>query len=222
MKPLAIVAKILLVIAIPVFIVTLSIRLLINPFYPQIEYNLPGFPPDSYGFTPQERLHWATISFNFIWSNNDIEYFNQFKLADGAPLYNDRELSHMHDVKVLADEMVIVMEAVTVLLILSGLFAWRVKALKAYFIALSRGGWLMLGIVALILLGTAFAFNWLFTEFHRIFFTGNSWLFYYSDTFIRLFPIQFWQDLFIVIGVACTILGLIFGFGGRTLARRVR
>ncbi len=221
MKPLALIAKILLVIAIPVFIVTVSIRLLINPLYPQIEYSLPGFPPDSYGFSSQERLQWADISFNFIWSSNDISYFNQFKLSDGAPLYNDRELSHMRDVKVLADQMVIVMEAVIVLLILAGLIAWRAKVLKAYFSALSRGGWLMLGIVALVLFGTVFAFNWLFTNFHHIFFAGNSWLFYYSDTFIRLFPMQFWQDLFIVIGAACTILGLLFGFGGRALSKKL-
>ncbi len=219
MKLLGAIAKILLVIAVPVFIVTVSIRLLINPLYPQIEYSLPGFPADSYGFTPQERLQWATISFNFIWSSSDISYFNQFKLAGGAPLYNDRELSHMRDVKVLADEMVIVMAAVIAFLILAGVVAWRMKGLKAYWDALSRGGWLMLAIVALVLLGTVFTFNWLFTEFHRIFFTGNSWLFYYSDTFIRLFPMQFWQDLFIVIGAACTILGLLFAFGGRRLAK---
>ncbi len=222
MKLLAAIARILLVIAVPVIIVTVSVRLLINPLYPQIEYSLPGFPPDSYGFTPQERLHWATISFNFIWSSNDISYFNQFKLADGAPLYNDRELSHMQDVKVLADKMVIVMAAVAAFILVAGVVAWQVKSLKAYFTVLSQGGWLMLVIVALILLGVAFAFNWLFTEFHRIFFTGNSWLFYYSDTFIRLFPIQFWQDLFIVIGAACTILGLLFGFGGRALARAAK
>ncbi len=220
MKVFAAVARIILTIAVPVFIVTLSVRVLINPLYPQVEYSLPGFPPDSYGFTPQERLHWATISFNFVWSSNDVSYFNQFKLSDGAPLYNDRELSHFRDVKVLADEMVIVLEGVAVLLILAGLISWRVKSLKAYFTTLSRGGWLMLGIVALSLLGVVIAFNWLFTEFHHIFFAGNSWLFYYSDTFIRLFPIQFWQDLFITIGAACAILGLLFGFAGRSLAKR--
>ncbi len=220
MKVFAAVARIILTIAVPVFIVTLSIRLLINPLYPQVEYSLPGFPPDSYGFTPQDRLNWATISFNFVWSNNDVSYFNQFKLSDGSPLYNDRELSHFRDVKVLADKMVIVLEGLTVLLILAGLVAWRAKALKGYFTTLSRGGWLMLAIVAVIMLGVVVAFNWLFTEFHRIFFTGDSWLFYYSDTFIRLFPIQFWQDLFIVIGVLCTILGLVFGFVSRALTKR--
>ena len=219
MKLLAKAAQMLLIIAIPVFIVTASIRVLINPLYPQIEYSLPSFPPDTYGFTPQERLQWATISFNFMWSSNDVSYFNQFKLADGAPLYNDREISHMHDVKVLADEMVLVLEGVIVFLILGGAIAWRVKGLRAYFQSLSRGGFVMLAIVALILLGTVLAFNWLFTEFHRIFFTGDSWLFYFSDTFIRLFPMQFWQDLFIVIGVLCIILGLLFAFAGRRLAK---
>lgn len=219
MKPLAIASKFLLIIAVPVFIVTASVRLLINPLYPQIEYNLPGFPPDTYGFTPQERLQWASISLNFIWSSNDVSYFNQFKLADGAPLYNDREISHMQDVKNLADAMVIVLVAATAFLILGGLVSWRIKGLRAYFRSLSRGGFVMVTIVALILLGTVVAFNWLFTEFHRIFFIGNTWLFYFSDTFIRLFPMQFWQDLFIAVGVLCIILGLVFAFAGRRLAK---
>src|SRR5512146_1218645 len=98
MKLLAAAARILLVIIVPVFILTASIRLLINPLYPTIVYSMSGFPPDSYGFTPEERLKWASISFNFIWSSNDVSYFDQFKLTDGAPLYNERELSHMRDV----------------------------------------------------------------------------------------------------------------------------
>ena len=42
-----------------------------------------------------------------------------------------------------------------------------------------------------------------FTTFHRMFFEGDTWIFRYSDTLIRLFPIRFWQD------VAATIVGLI-------------
>ncbi len=30
---------------------------------------------------------------------------------------------------------------------------------------------------------------------------------------------QFWQDLFIVVGVLCIILGLVFAFAGRRLAK---
>jgi uncharacterized membrane protein len=45
------------------------------------------------------------------------------------------------------------------------------------------------------------SFNALFTGFHSIFFEGDSWLFFYSDTLIRLFPLRFWRDVFIALAV---------------------
>ena len=54
----------------------------------------------------------------------------------------------------------------------------------------------------------AVSFNALFTAFHRLFFQGNTWLFLYSDTLIRLFPIPFWRDAFILVGFF-TILGAV-------------
>ena len=47
----------------------------------------------------------------------------------------------------------------------------------------------------------AIAFRQLFTLFHALFFEGDSWLFLYSDTLIRQFPMQFWQDAFLWAGV---------------------
>ncbi len=44
-----------------------------------------------------------------------------------------------------------------------------------------------------------------FTLFHQVFFEGDSWLFLYSDTLIRLFPIRFWQDA--VLAAAVISLG---------------
>jgi integral membrane protein (TIGR01906 family) len=41
-----------------------------------------------------------------------------------------------------------------------------------------------------------------FTTFHRLFFEGETWIFPYTDTLIRLFPIRFWMD------VGATIVGL--------------
>ena len=79
---------------------------------------------------------------------------------------------------------------------------------------LALGGWLTVGLIVAILMGVALSFNSLFTEFHRIFFTGDTWIFLYSDTLIRLFPIRFWQDGFILMGcfslVSGVALGLIF------------
>jgi integral membrane protein (TIGR01906 family) len=75
--------------------------------------------------------------------------------------------------------------------------------------SLSRGGWLTIGIIVVILGYLALNFNSLFTNFHRIFFEGDTWLFRFSDTLIRLFPLRFWRDAFIWIGT----LSLLAGFG---------
>jgi uncharacterized membrane protein len=49
------------------------------------------------------------------------------------------------------------------------------------------------------------AFGILFVGFHRIFFEGDTWLFLYTDTLIRLFPVRFWQQAFL------TLAGLTLG-----------
>jgi integral membrane protein (TIGR01906 family) len=55
-----------------------------------------------------------------------------------------------------------------------------------------------------------------FTLFHQVFFTGDSWLFYYSDTLIRLFPIRFWQDAFLWAAILALGGGAGLAFGLRS------
>jgi len=56
------------------------------------------------------------------------------------------------------------------------------------------------------------SFSSFFTTFHRIFFTGDSWLFSYSDTLIQLFPLPFWVDATALLTLPtlaeCAIVGL--------------
>ena len=47
----------------------------------------------------------------------------------------------------------------------------------------------------------------------QIFFKGDSWLFYYSDTLIRLFPIRFWQDAFLWAAILALGGGVGLAFG---------
>ncbi|MBI4772336.1 MAG: DUF1461 domain-containing protein [Chloroflexi bacterium] len=54
---------------------------------------------------------------------------------------------------------------------------------------------LFLGVIAYI----AINFNTFFTQFHEVFFASGTWVFEYSDTLIRLFPLRFWQDAFVLI-----------------------
>ncbi len=221
MKLLARIGMLSVTIAIPIFLLMTSIRILLVPYlYLDYEYNSPGFPADSYGFTLQERLHWSKISMDYLLNDEEISWLANQKLADGTPLYIDRELSHMVDVKNLIRLMFLVWWVLLAALVVIGLLSWWWKGLRLYFKALSSGGWLTIGLILAILIFVALSFNTLFTDFHRIFFSGDSWLFLYSDTLIRLFPIKFWQDAFIWMGVFTIVFGLLVGYFGNKLSKR--
>jgi integral membrane protein (TIGR01906 family) len=113
----------------------------------------------------------------------------------------------MADVKAVVTGMRIGLAAAVLALLAIEVVAvrggWRQGLLAAY----RRGGWAVIGLIAAILLFVLMAFDQLFTWFHKLFFQSGTWQFYTSDTLIRLFPIRFWQDAFIFVGV----LSLAFG-----------
>ncbi len=210
----------LLALFIPLALIGLGVRILLTPLFPNIEYRLPDFPADDYGFTLQDRLHWGPYGINYLLNNADISYLGDLKFADGRSLFNDRELSHMHDVKVVTQDFLLVWYLDLAILILLGLLAGRGKWLPAYIRGLKRGGWLTLGLAGtagvIATLGTSGSgdlFWQFFSDFHGLFFKGDTWLFAYSDTLIRLYPLKFWEDAVLYIGLiaALSALGLAFG-----------
>jgi len=209
---------------VPVALIGLAVRLVLVPVFVQAEYRVPGFPPDDYGFTTQERIHWATYAWNYLVNSSDISYLGDLKFSDGGPLFNERELSHMHDVKGVVQGTFRVLYISVGVIALIGLWAWRAGQLRSFRRGLSRGGWLtilfgaLIGTIVLVgMLMDPDVFWNFFAWFHSLFFTGNTWIFEYSDTLIRLFPIRFWQDTFLAaaVGVLAGGLALAFGFRDR-------
>lgn len=200
---------------IPYILIMLSIRILFTPLFLVVEYNMPGFPTDPYGFTTRERLKWGNLSMQYLFNNEGPEFLEKLKFEDGTPIYNEREVSHMLDVKILLQT------TLTIFYILLGVLAvviylnWRKKTLKDIWRSLSVGGWITIGLIGSIIFGILISFEWLFTAFHKVFFTGDTWLFYYSDTLIRLFPMRLWQDAFIMMGTITLGLALFLAFFGR-------
>ncbi len=207
---------------VPLALIGLSIRLLLTPFFLQVEYQRPGFPADEYGFTTEDRLHWGTYGINYLINSADISYLGRLRFADGTPLFNSRELSHMQDVKVVTQGFLRIWYVDLALLFLLGIWGWRGGWLFLYRRGCSQGGWLTLGLaIAVGLIATVGAagsgdmFWQFFSDFHGIFFTGNTWLFAYSDTLIRLYPLQFWQDAVLYIGLVTGLGALALAFGLR-------
>jgi integral membrane protein (TIGR01906 family) len=204
----------LVIITLPLLIIITSIRLVLTPLFLEVEYRLPGFPVDDFGFNFQERMKWAQISLNYLVNNSGIEYLGNQTLTSGQPLYEQRELSHMKDVKDLTQSVLLVWYVLIALFALSILFFWNNGELQEFWKAISLGGWVTIGLVVLVILGVFLNFEALFTGFHRIFFTGDTWLFRYSDTLIRLFPERLWQDVFFFIGGFSLIFSALAGIFG--------
>jgi len=208
MKKVYLALSILITILIPFFLMMGSIRVLLNPFFLDYEYNLPNFPRDDFGFSTADRLYWGKISLNYLTNSAGIDYLGDLKFEDGTSFYNDRELSHMLDVKNLIQKALIVWYISIAVLI--GLFIWsRLKKWTDIFMrGLSRGSLLTFGVIAAVLVGVALNFDELFTQFHHLFFTGDTWLFYVNDSLIRLFPEKLWSDAFLFMGVF-TLVGAV-------------
>ena len=209
--------------ATPFALIGLALRILLTPLYYTIEYNMPYFPADEYGFTKEDRLKWAEPSVKYLVNSADISYLGDLKFDDGTPIYDERELSHMHDVKNVVQGSLKVWYVSVAILILLAILAQRSGWIPIYLDGLRRGGWWMIGLAATlgfiagagILLNPDIFWNF-FAWFHSLFFEGDSWLFYYSDTLIRLFPIRFWQDAVIAMAVIALGGGLGLAFGLRT------
>jgi len=211
---------ILVTILVPVFLLMTSIRVLLFPVYTEMEYRRPGFPADMYGFSLQDRLKWSRVSVDYLTNGAGIEYLADQKLDEKTPLYNERELSHMLDVKNLVQFMLIAWPLIGIAIFGIGLIAMRGAWIAPYWQAVSRGGWAAVWFIVAVLGGVAVSFNALFTGFHRIFFSGDTWLFLYTDSLIRLFPMDFWRDAFIVMGVLMIAGGLAVGFLGRSQSKK--
>lgn len=212
--------RIIIVVTLPLVLVVTNVRLMLTPLYINWEYNLKDFPPDMYGFTKENRLKYAAIALDYLNNSAGIEFLgnltipdNQIANADsGNRMYNDRELKHMVDVKK-------VMQGVMMAWMISGaLLVGSVLALASgpdtrptLRSALLIGAGITVGLLVALVTTLSLSFDTFFVQFHRVFFEGDSWLFRWTDTLIRLFPVKFWSDIFMIVGGGALLEGLAVG-----------
>lgn len=198
----------------PVVLLFLGLRLLLSPGFLSLEYRMPGFPKDMYGFSQDERLRYSNIALEYLLNDSEINFLADQTFPDGTKIYNMREVSHMLDVKN------VVKPALTV-----GYISWFLfgslllisiltNQIPNFLQGTRNGAWVLLGLIGVIGLFAVVSFWNFFSFFHTLFFEGESWIFSYTDTLIRLFPLRFWQDAFLIeglitIGGSILILSLI-------------
>jgi integral membrane protein (TIGR01906 family) len=214
-------------IIVPVVLTLLAVRIVMSPWYVEFEYRTPFFPEDQYGFTREERLKYSKIAIAYLLNDADISFLGDLRFPEGqqAPdfscqfmddctkFYNERELGHMLDVKIVVQEALKVLYAGVVILALLGAWAWFGKWWGIYLNGLRHGGWLTVILLGAIILFVLVAFGVIFVFFHEIFFASGTWTFYYSDSLIRMFPERFWRDTFLMVGGIAGGLGVALGLG---------
>ncbi|MFU8772974.1 MAG: TIGR01906 family membrane protein [Anaerolineales bacterium] len=205
-KTLSWVASIL----VPVVLILTGVRLLLTPAFLQIEYRTPGFPPDPFGFSLEERLYWSNIALDYLLNEEDISFLADLRFSNGLPVYNQRELAHMVDVKIVVTDALNVWLASLGGLLVLGVWAWLGHWIPEYKRGLVRGGWLTLFLIGAIVILVLMAFGVFFVLFHEIFFPPGTWTFSYSDTLIRLFPERFWRDAFLMVGTFSIVGSILF------------
>lgn len=203
----------------PVALTFLGLRLVLTHAFLEVNYRIPGFPADEYGFSLQDRLQWSKTSWDYLLNTADISFLGNLTFPDGSPLFNSRELSHMQDVKKVIQPILWLGYTVWILVLGVGLWARFDGWWSEYVRGIRRGGWLTIGLVAAIGIFAMVAFWQFFTFIHQIFFSGDSWLFLYSDTLIRLFPLPFWQGAFLFPIVLDLICGLALGLCFRSKSK---
>ena len=206
--------------SIPIILSTLTILLLLSPVFINLEYQRPGFPEDSYGFSTEERLEYGNLTRRYLVTRQTLDVLRDLEFENGEALYLERELTHLEDVKVVIQGLMRVFYGAGAVCILGVIISQRNQTREDFYWALFRGGRLTAILLITILFFTLISFRALFTSFHLIFFEGDSWLFRFSDTLIRLFPLQFWQDVFLVFGLVTLSAAVILGWGIPALRKR--
>ncbi len=140
-----------------------------------------------------------------------IEYFKSDSLElPGIDLFNQKEKEHLLDVKLLIDwslDKYFFFLIVSMLCVLLLYFVDKKNFIKRVSYSLLFGGLLTI-IFTIVLVISILKFDFMFTQFHLVFFPQGNWMFPTEYNLIKLFPKSFFFDGFVVV----IILSLIQSF----------
>ena len=215
------VAAAVFIVCIPVFLVLTNVRIATTEErvygYAFSAYDIPavtGIPRPELDRAAHELVQYLTSS--------DPDSLLDIRVhvtgGESQPLYNEREILHMRDVKRLFQFVFRVHEVAFayILVYVAGVYLWsREQSLRR----LARQA-VVAGIATAVALGVAavamlIGFDQLFLAFHLVSFANDFWqLDPATDRLVQMFPEGFWFDVSIGVGVLTVIEGGLVALGG--------
>jgi integral membrane protein (TIGR01906 family) len=209
------IAAFLTALATAIVIVAISILPFLSP--PWVSFEQGRAQADAWtGYTPAE-LNAATgaILSDLVFGppNFDVR-------VDGQLVLNEREQSHMRDVRGVFTGFFVLAIVAAAGLVVAYAGARRLGHPERWWRAVRAGA---LGTIVGVVVGGVivfFAFDAAFEVFHRLFFAGGTYLFDpATDRLVQLFPFKFWDETTMVLGVLMVAISLLVAF---VAARRAR
>jgi len=217
------IAQYIIILIIPIFLITLNARIVINS---SSLYNY-GF--EKYSITDITRIsHQDLMSVSESirdYFNNSEEFLYVSTVVNNIKvysLYNDREIQHMVDVKKLIQSSYLILNISTILLLLMLIFTIFkhrkkiVNTIHPISSLIKAGSILTISIILILTILSFFDFESVFYQFHILSFSNDLWQLDPSrDYLIAMFPMGFFFDTTIIIGAMTlieAILLLIFSF----------
>ena len=225
MKIIGTAAKWLFMLCLPVMLVTASIACAVNSLW-LYKYGFEKYDVSRTTGLADSNLEYAARGL-IDYFNSGAAYIKITVVKDGQsfPLFNQREIIHLKDVKGLIwlDYWVLLGTLAYVLAYAGVCLLWR---RKRYWRRLARavigGSGITVALMVALGLGVLLNFDQLFWQFHLISFANEFWQLDPSrDYLIMLFPSGFWYDASLFCALA-TVVGAVIlgGVGGWYLKRR--
>lgn len=202
----------LFILCIPFFLITTNLRWAVNEIR-LYEYGFNKYMvSEKTGFSDEELLDVA---------QGLIHYFNTGNSGEEFEIFNEREVAHLKDVRSLIALCYCVQQATLLYLVIFALagFIWQRKRFAPPLIRMLVGGSILtIALLAFMGIAALADFDWLFTTFHHVFFSGDSWIL--SGYLPQIFTGGFFYDaaLFIIGAVVVEAL-VIGGLGGLFIQR---
>lgn len=146
--------------------------------------------------------------------------------GEEVALFNPREVGHMRDVKTLMQGVFRIQELSFVYIAAYVCFVvlWsRERSLRRFARLLVVAGLMTLSILGLAAAAMLVGFEQLFVQFHLLSFSNDLWqLNPATDRLIQMFPLVFWFQVSMVIGVVTMLEAALIAVGGFVYLRRAR
>lgn len=176
----------------------------------ELNYRFGNLPPDQWGMGYEERLSIAKLGLRSVLSDEGMQEFIN------SGLFREKEIKHMQDVKEL-------LSVVFKVLYLGGplwlILFFSLKDKRKMGLTLLLGATLTEIFVIFVLVFSLLNYDLLFEAFHNFFFDPYSWRFFDEDMLLRVYPMKFWYNATLWVGVFAFILNSFFQAFGFILWR---